>query len=150
MIKALTISQPFASLIGEKWIENRCWSTNYRGWLAIHAGKGTQYLTKSELEEFPVGCVIKVARLVACWDKKTIDWKSQEDGDRDRFVPGSSKSWAEAAAHPHCEGPFCWFLEDIRDLPEPLLINGKQGLWNLPEPLESTDFLRAYLGVQNG
>lgn len=52
-MKALTISQPYASLIanGEKWIENRRWETLYRGKLAIHAGKGTQYLDRDELRE---------------------------------------------------------------------------------------------------
>lgn len=41
-MKALTISQPYASLIarGEKFVENRRWPTPYRGPLAIHAGKG--------------------------------------------------------------------------------------------------------------
>ncbi len=54
-IKALTISQPYASLIasGEKWIENRTWPTAHRGKLAIHAGVGTQYLNKSELAKYP-------------------------------------------------------------------------------------------------
>ena len=46
-MKALTVSQPYASMIGpEKWVENRRWYTPYRGRLAIHAGKGTQYLTR--------------------------------------------------------------------------------------------------------
>jgi len=37
-MKALTISQPYASLIvsGKKWVENRTWGTSYRGMLAIH------------------------------------------------------------------------------------------------------------------
>lgn len=40
-MKALTIRQPWASLIahGVKTIETRSWSTEYRGPLAIHAGK---------------------------------------------------------------------------------------------------------------
>lgn len=40
-MKALTILQPWASLIasGAKRIETRCWKTNYRGPIAIHAGK---------------------------------------------------------------------------------------------------------------
>ena len=39
-MKALTIQQPWASLItmGVKIIETRSWSTKYRGPLAIHAG----------------------------------------------------------------------------------------------------------------
>lgn len=145
-IKALTISQPYASLIGEKWCENRSWNTNYRGWLAIHAGKGTQYLTKAELTAYPTGCVIKIARLAACVSKQSINAFDRST----HLIPGTSKTWLEAAQHPHCEGPFCLILEDIRDLTEPLIINGKQGLWDLPEPLESTDFLASYLGVNHG
>lgn len=40
-MKALTIKQPYASLIvdGIKDIENRTWKTNYRGRILIHAGK---------------------------------------------------------------------------------------------------------------
>lgn len=40
-MKALTVRQPWASLIaaGVKTIETRSWSTEYRGPLAIHAGK---------------------------------------------------------------------------------------------------------------
>lgn len=42
-MKAITIFQPFASLIatGAKRIETRGWPTKYRGELAIHAGKTT-------------------------------------------------------------------------------------------------------------
>ena len=41
-MKALTIKQPWASLIiyGDKDVENRSWPTSYRGPLLIHAGKG--------------------------------------------------------------------------------------------------------------
>lgn len=41
-MKALTLTQPWASLVGcgVKRIETRSWSTNYRGELAIHAAVG--------------------------------------------------------------------------------------------------------------
>lgn len=67
-MKALTISQPYASLIanGEKWVENRVWQTSYRGELAIHAGLGLQYLKKRELAKYPNGCVICITKLAAC------------------------------------------------------------------------------------
>lgn len=41
-MKALTLTQPWAQLmaVGAKTIETRNWTTNHRGWLAIHAGKG--------------------------------------------------------------------------------------------------------------
>ena len=40
-MRTLTLIQPWATLIilGEKKIETRCWSTNIRGKIAIHAGK---------------------------------------------------------------------------------------------------------------
>ncbi len=42
MMKALTLTQPWATLvaIGAKCIETRSWRTSYRGPLAIHAAKG--------------------------------------------------------------------------------------------------------------
>jgi len=47
-MKAITIIQPWATLIaiGAKHIETRSWSTNYRGPLAIHAGKNKSFITK--------------------------------------------------------------------------------------------------------
>jgi hypothetical protein len=44
-VKALTLHQPWAPAIAEgiKTIETRSWSTSYRGPLAIHAGKSTEW-----------------------------------------------------------------------------------------------------------
>lgn len=123
-MKAITISQPYASLIadGEKWIENRTWPTNYRGPIAIHAGLGRQYLTKEEIKAYPTGCVIAIANLVACVTIQDI---------RSMFgkIPATNRRWEEAAQHAHAEGPFCWILEDISKI-EPEKATGKQGLWN--------------------
>lgn len=49
--RALSIRQPWAWAIlnADKDIENRSWSTSYRGPVAIHASKG---LTASEFSEF--------------------------------------------------------------------------------------------------
>jgi hypothetical protein len=46
-MKALTICQPFAHLIatGQKIVENRVWSTSYRGMVATHAGKSRDWLS---------------------------------------------------------------------------------------------------------
>lgn len=82
-MKALTIQQPWASLIvsGDKLYETRCYSTQYRGRIAIHAGKqidtdAFQYLispiaTIEWLEKLgvkpynlPLGAVIATADLV--------------------------------------------------------------------------------------
>ena len=52
-MKALTIRQPWASLIaaGVKTIETRSWSTRYRGPLAIHAGKASTLEGLVDLED---------------------------------------------------------------------------------------------------
>lgn len=129
-MKALTISQPWASLIasGEKFIENRTWSTDYRGQLAIHAGKGTQYLKKKELAEFPNGCIIAVARLVDCIPRSMMIQKcgSGRSGD---IAFTTKRTWRELLSHKHCEGPICWILADVEELATPVVINGTMGLW---------------------
>jgi hypothetical protein len=125
-MKALTISQPYASLIanGEKWVENRCWGTHYRGPLAIHAGKGTQYLTRQQLATYPSGCIIAVAELVAC-----INIARGRRFDRmTEISPGITID--DVLKHEHTEGPWCWVLSDINQLCEPIRCNGIQGLWD--------------------
>lgn len=78
-MKAITISQPWANLVAEglKIVETRNWQTNYRGPLAIHAGKTANkeafdILPKTDLEEFmscklslePRGLIIAVTELI--------------------------------------------------------------------------------------
>lgn len=119
-IKALTISQPWANLVanGEKLIENRIWETPHRGWLAIHAGSGAQYLSRSQLQQYPTQKVLAIARLVGCWSREAIESESFLSIK----MPESQR--------PFVEGPFCWFLEIVARV-EPYPIPGKQGLWNL-------------------
>lgn len=132
-MKALTISQPFASLIasGEKWVENRSWETLYRGPLAIHAGKGTQYLDKKQLAEYPHGCVVAAATLVAC-----VRLQEMSDRPAGERIRGSRRTVLDLIQHEHAEGPFCWVLEDVRVLDEPVPYRGSQGLWDFPLTLD--------------
>lgn len=135
-MKALTISQPYASLIadGHKWIENRTWETRYRGCLAIHAGKGTQYLTKKELANVPHGCVIAIARLVDCIPRSSVIDKI-ESGRGNDIAFTTKRTWREILQHEHCEGPWLWMLADVQQLETPVACNGDQGLWEF-----DTDF----------
>jgi len=136
---ALTISQPFASLIasGEKWIENRTWYTPYRGPLAIHAGKGTQYLTAKELRQYPSGCIVAVARLVACVRIGAIQFNDAMPAHRKCIVPGTTKNWSEVARHKHVEGPWCWILEDVVKLETPVPLRGAMGLFSVSSSIEA-------------
>lgn len=131
-MKALTISQPYASLIadGSKWIENRTWPTNYRGPLAIHAGLGTQYMTKKalQLSGLPYGSVVAVAELQSCQKLRTIRNMAGIINALTNRIDGSNRTWEEADEHEHAEGPYCWILGNVRKI-EPIEARGAQGLW---------------------
>lgn len=132
-MRVLTISEPFASLIasGRKFVENRSWPTTYRGPLAIHAGKGTQYRTRKQLEaEFAdsVGCIIATCEVVACIEL------AQPHKEQVEELEAAGISWDAFKSHEHTEGPWCWILSEVRRC-EPIKVTGKQGLWLPPDGL---------------
>ena len=141
-MKTLTISQPFASLIafGEKFVENRTWATRYRGPIAIHAGKGTQYLTRKELEDYPNGGIIAVAELVACI---SIDRIKILGGGLSMEMKSDARkyTWRELKEHRHTEGPVCWVLEGVREC-EFFPCKGAQGLWTFAGELKIPEHTR--------
>ncbi len=128
-MKAITISQPYASLIasGEKWVENRSqWQYSYRGLLAIHAGKGTQYLTPEQLRDYPAGHLIAISTLV---DVRRLELLRQlSPGET---WPRSGISVGDVLAHPYTEGPVCLILRGTVAIP-PIACRGNVGLWDLP------------------
>lgn len=133
-MKALTISQPWAELIasGEKWVENRTWKAPESAFgkpLAIHAGSGTQYLTKKELQGYTTGAIVATCILVVCVDLENRTWKDDELLDKYGIT------WGRVCFHDYCEGPIAWVLTEIRRCAEPYPINGKQGLWEFDASL---------------
>lgn len=136
-MKALTISQPYASLIadGAKWCENRTWECFYRGPLLIHAGKGTQYLTKQQLEEYPTGCIIAACRMIEC-----VHVPSLRDRIEKRLPYRSMplERLHQLEQHEHCEGPYGFVLAEVQKLATWVECKGAQGLWvPTPEILEA-------------
>ena len=130
----MTVSQPYASLIadGLKWVENRTWGTQYRGWLAIHAGKTSRYLDRLALSGYPTGVVVAVANLVSC-----INIAGPRRMDR-ATVLADGVTVDDVLTHEHTEGPWCWVLRDVRALREPLGCRGAQGLWDVSAELFET------------
>jgi hypothetical protein len=152
-VKTLTLTQPWATLvaIGRKTFETRSWSTNYRGPLAIHAGKGTAEFTPRELRELcnrepfksvlaeagyegralqtwdllPRGAIIAVCDLVDC-----IPTDSQ--GKRAHWYETPRLSVGEPERSFGNFGPnrFAWKLANVRRLREPLPARGALGLWD--------------------
>lgn len=138
-IKALTLFQPWASLIAYgaprtcsserlyKTIETRNWRgriARISGELAIHAGKTFDDMGAWAVEEYfgidldgvpmPKGAIVAVAtvRGVA---------PLLPGHCRDALFPGSPE-----------HGRFGIFLRNVRALPDPIHCRGAQGFWTLP------------------
>lgn len=148
-MKALTIYQPWAQLIAmrEKKIETRSWVTNYRGPLAIHAGKNNKYESLSFQEPFysslfkeasgytyPIeyGCVVAVGNLVDCSEiPNRFGYPSRQKVilANGRHVHGNEYIFGD-----YSPGRYAWILSDVKILPEPIPAKGRQGLWNWEPP----------------
>jgi len=137
-MKAVTLHQPFASLIaiGAKKYETRSWQTHHRGPIAIHAAvkripprmwnmfwhdpfyrylRGAGYMDPTHL---PRGAVVCIADLVDCYEVSTI--KNVTDDER------AFGNWTP--------GRYAWKLENVIRLPTPIDATGQQGLWDWHEP----------------
>lgn len=108
VLKALTVKQPWASLIveGFKDVENRTWRTHYRGPLYVHAAlrddtEASELLSLGD----PVirGAIIGTVEVVDC-------------------VRDSDSEWAELDC-------WHWLLDYPATLDEPIPMKGSLGLW---------------------
>lgn len=119
-MKALSIRQPWAWLIlhGGKNIENREWSTKFRGWFLIHASKG---MTRDEYD--------------------AAEWMANENGvklppfetlERGGIV-GMAKlgNCVTGSDSPWFVGRYGFVLDEVKPLPfQPL--KGALGLFDVP------------------
>lgn len=132
-MKALTICQPHAHFIahGPKRVENRTWRTDYRGPLLIHAGKSRKYLRgcgtahifrcyglapPSADTAMPFGAIIAVCDLIDCVRLQDVHH------DHPGVCPTD-----------FIEGPWCWIIDHVRRLPEPIPFTGRQMLFDVPD-----------------
>lgn len=128
-MKVLTIKQPFATLIAEgiKQYEFRTWRTKYRGQLLIHAGKGidTKAIEKYKKYnlEYPSSCIIAKVTLTDCIkidEEAKIILK-----EKNEFVYSN-------AINSENDNLYGFKLENVEKI-DPIVINGKLGLWNYGE-----------------
>ncbi|MGN1338448.1 MAG: ASCH domain-containing protein [Candidatus Coprovivens sp.] len=123
-MKALTIKQPWASLIidGYKKYEFRSWKTKYRGKILIHAGMSLEKDMDLRFSNYNLvytfGAIIGEADLVDCI-LVTPEF-NEELISIDPIVYGRSN---------HVEN-YAWKLENIIKYEEPIYIKGQLGLWN--------------------
>ena len=129
-MKALSIRQPWVELIlaGRKTIELRTWHTKYRGKIAIHAAQkmNTQHCKTYDLDPDSLvrGALAGTVELV---EIIKLD-ETQYEALRDSHL--SPKDWPG--------GLYGWkFMQPIR-LEQPIVMNGKQGLFTVADDLIST------------
>jgi activating signal cointegrator 1 len=145
-IKVISLWQPWAALMvtRHKQLETRSWGTRYRGLIAIHAARrwtAAERLTVrdtsfamalaeggylpsidheaerySERRALDLGAIIGIGELVSCY---AVGEKSAPPPD----------SW-ERLFGAYGQGRYMWYIRDVRALPEPFEIGGKQGLWD--------------------
>lgn len=126
-MKALTIKEPWASLIIEEYkkYEFRSWKTNYRGKILIHSGMSVEKDMLSRFKDYDIsinpGFIIGEATIVDCI---LVDEKiNNELRSIDSVVYGRSN---------HAE-TYAWKLENIVKYDKPIPCKGKLGLWNYCE-----------------
>lgn len=128
-MKAITIKQPFASLIveGLKEYEFRTWKTNYRGEILIHAGKNVDAEAMKRFEnfplEYPTGCIIAKATLTDC--------VPVDDNFREELRGKNAQVYWGTTEHAEWNG-YGFKLENIQTI-APISISGKLGLWEYKE-----------------
>lgn len=148
-MKAITVHQPWASALalGMKRYETRPKRTNHRGPIAIHAGR--QFHTESmgdlsglpwaeymnlpiarrwsppTAQDFPQGAILAVGELTDCieMDESFIASLGPLERSLGHWEPGR----------------FAYQIDNIQPLPEPVLIGGKQGLWNWDEGSDAVE-----------
>ena len=129
-MKAITIKQPFASLIaaGLKEYEFRTWKTSYRGKVLIHAGKvadgkAMKKFACYELDD-PRGLIIAKADLTDCiW---------VDDAFRNELRNQNALVYSGIIDDPTWEG-YAFRLENIERV-DPVSVRGMLGLWECCMP----------------
>lgn len=131
-LRALTIHGPWAWAIiaGHKRVENRSWSTSFRGRLAIHAGLSRASDVRATAlfkdlgidypEEFPRGVLIGTVEVV---DILPLEEYLAKFGDN-------------PVNRAMAFGPLCWVLKAPR-LQKPITCPGGLSLWKVAEKLRS-------------
>lgn len=130
----LTVHQPYAHLffLAEenpdwKGVENRDWSTSFRGPLLIHAGKNRSVMTDAYLQAFPdlpFGAIVGIVDMVDCFEV--------ENGEAPAEMI-EKYPWLQD--HMHVSGPFCHVYANPRRFVEPIDYVGQQKFYHVEDSI---------------
>ena len=143
--RAISLMQPWATLmaIDAKRVETRSWSTNFRGWVAIHTSKRfpmecralcyrmpfARALSEYNIpEDLPRGQIIAVTEIIGC--RRTDGVKYRTD-----------LSEMERAFGDYSPGRYAIFTAGVRRLKTPITIRGALSIWRLPSPIMEHDLI---------
>lgn len=124
-MKAITIRQPWASLIakGYKEYEFRTWWTQYRGDILIHAGKSIDKEAAERFKaynlEYPLGKIIAKAKITDC--------VKVDDNFRNSIIPKNPLVY-RGISDTTWEG-YGFKLDNVEEI-EPIEAKGKLSLWD--------------------
>lgn len=147
-MKALTLWQPWASLValGEKQVETRCWSTKYRGEIAIHAAERKPSFLGLSAETQPFRD--EIADVLKCRRDRDDRSGVHLDNALQAFPRGvvlcivklvaieetsmvrDSLSECELIFGNYEDGRYAWFMEIIETFDAPIPAKGNRMLWN--------------------
>ena len=122
-MKVLTIKQPYASLIVNKYkaYEFRSWKTNYRGKILIHSSLKSDKEIINNFKDYNLeyisGAIIGEAEITDCI---LVD---------EEFDKSLKKINSIVYSNNHI-GNYAWKLENIKQYDKPIYVKGKLGLWN--------------------
>lgn len=123
-MKALTLKQPWATLVAEgiKKYEFRSWKIKYRGKVLIHAGIGIDKDEMKKFEnmdlEFPSKRILAEVEIEDCLELD--DDLNQKIINENNIAYGSKYRTG-----------YAWKLKNVKKLDINKEINGKLGLWNI-------------------
>ncbi|GEN95930.1 ASCH domain-containing protein [Pediococcus ethanolidurans] len=133
-MKAITISEPWASLIsfGKKRIETRTWKTSYRGTLYIHAGRHVdknwlheqrRLVSPTDIPSSHPGFILARCELIDCCEM-TSDFIQKVKQNNFEFQTGVYEL-----------GRYAWILRNVQTLAVPVECKGHLRVWNIPAEL---------------
>jgi len=161
-MKALTIYQPYASLVAvrAKRFDTHTWYTSYRGPIAIHAAKKRvedvldemfpDYITPFEVAfvstirvilgqegDLPHGAIIAKAQLVGCYKISHIQETAGTPIEVGYWKQGGMV-WCDISEQEQLfgnwsAGNYAWELQNVIPLDEPIPCRGYQRIWNWDE-----------------
>lgn len=148
-MKTLTLHQPWALAIAAGWkeVETRGWYTDYRGPLAIHAGrkkdidgrilwlslgeKLPDWPEKKPFEELTFGAIVATCQLSACLRTASVEYDAKKL--KQWFQP--ARGWeTERRFGNYGMGRWAWILRAVVPVDPPIPAHGWQRLWNWKPP----------------